>query len=135
MLFATITATEILGLAALTLIITGILQIAGQVLVGLVIFAIGLYLANVTFRIITSSGNYQARVLGQTARIAILTLVGAMALQQMGIASSIVNLAFGLLLGAIAVAIALAFGLGGREVAADQIREWLSAFKQNRPPR
>jgi hypothetical protein len=38
--------------------------------------------------------------------------VGAMALQQMGVATDIVNLAFGLLLGAIAVAIAIAFGLG-----------------------
>lgn len=135
MLFATITATEILGLLSLTLLITGLLAIAGQVLVGLVIFGIGLYLANLAYRVIASSGNYQGRVLAQTARIAILALVGAMALQQMGIASSIVNLAFGLLLGAIAVAIALAFGLGGREVAADQLREWLSAFKQNRPPR
>ena len=53
-----------------------------------------------------------------------------MALQQMGVATSIVNLAFGLLFGAIAVAIALAFGLGGRDIAADQIREWLSSFKQ-----
>jgi hypothetical protein len=66
--------------------------------------------------------------LGQTARIAIIALVTAMALQQMGIASSIVNLAFGLLLGAIAVAIALAFGLGGRDVAGEQVREWLSSF-------
>jgi hypothetical protein len=54
-----------------------------------------------------------------------------MALQQMGIASNIVNLAFGLLLGAIAVAIALAFGLGGREIAAEKIREWLSSFRQD----
>jgi hypothetical protein len=51
----------------------------------------------------------------------------------MGIASSIVNLAFGLIVGAIAVAIALAFGLGGRDVAADQLREWVSSFRQNSP--
>jgi len=44
-------------------------------------------------------------------------------------------LAFGLLLGAIAVGIALAFGLGGREIAADQIREWLASFKQDKTPR
>jgi len=53
-----------------------------------------------------------------------------MALQQMGVATDIVNLAFGLLLGAIAVAIAIAFGLGGRDVASEQIREWLSGFRQ-----
>jgi hypothetical protein len=58
-----------------------------------------------------------------------------MALQQMGIASDIVNLAFGLLLGAIAVAIALAFGLGSRDVAAGQVREWLASFKEDKTPR
>jgi len=53
----------------------------------------------------------------------------------MGIGSDIVNLAFGLLLGAIAVGIALAFGLGGRDIASEQIREWLAAFKQDKTPR
>jgi hypothetical protein len=134
MLFATVAATNILEIAALTTIVTGILVIAGQILGGLVIFAIGLYLANLAFSLITSSGSRQSRILGQTARIAIIALVSAMALQQMGIASQIVNLAFGLLLGAIAVAIALAFGLGARDIAATQVREWLDSFKQDRPP-
>jgi hypothetical protein len=48
-----------------------------------------------------------------------------MALRQMGLANDIVNLAFGLLLGAIAVAGALAFGLGGREMAARKLEEWV----------
>ena len=47
-----------------------------------------------------------------------------MALRQMGLANEIINLAFGLLLGAIAVAVALAFGLGGREIAARTLTEW-----------
>jgi hypothetical protein len=72
--------------------------------------------------------------LAQIARIAIIALVLPMALQQMGIAGNIVELAFGLLLGAIAVAIALAFGLGSRDIAATQVREWLSSFKEDRPP-
>ena len=134
MLFATIAATNVLQIEALTAIISGIVVVSGQILAGLIIFAVGLYLANLAFNLITSSGSRQSRLLGQTARIAIIALVSAMALQQMGIASDIVNLAFGLLLGAIAVAIALAFGLGGREIAATQVREWLSSFKEKRPP-
>ncbi len=134
MLFATVAATNVLQIEALTLIVTGILVIAGRILAGLVVFAIGLYLANLAFSLITSSGSRQSRILGQTARIAIIALVSAMALQQMGIASDIVNLAFGLLLGAIAVAIALAFGLGARDIAASQVREWLASFKNNNPP-
>jgi hypothetical protein len=135
MLFAVVAATDVLQIPALTAIVSGIVLVAGRVLAGLVVFAIGLYLANLAFSLIASSGTRQARLLGQTARIAIIAFVGALALQQMGIGSDIVNLAFGLLLGAIAVGIALAFGLGGREIAADQIREWLASFKQDKTPR
>lgn len=133
-LFAAVAATSVLQLPRLADIVSALLLILGQVLVGLLIFGIGLYLANFAYSLI-DSGNAQSRILGQTARIAIIALVSAMALQQIGIAPNIVNLAFGLLLGAIAVAIALAFGLGGRDVAADQLRDWLSSFKQGRTPR
>ncbi|WP_242072368.1 mechanosensitive ion channel [Microcoleus sp. FACHB-68] len=132
MLLATVAATNILNIVALTAIVTGLVIVAGRILAGLVVFAIGLYFANLAFSLITSSGSRQARILGQIARIAIIALVSAMALQQMGIASNIVNLAFGLLLGAIAVALALSFGLGGREVASQQIREWLAEFKERK---
>jgi hypothetical protein len=130
-LFAAVAATNILNIPALSQIVTGLLVILGRIVVGLVVFAIGLYLANLAFSLITSSGAKEARLLGQAARIAIIALVAAMALQQMGIASDIVNLAFGLLLGAIAVAAALSFGLGGRDIAAEKIREWLASFRQN----
>ncbi|MEG3925442.1 MULTISPECIES: mechanosensitive ion channel [unclassified Microcoleus] len=135
LLFAVVAATDVLQIPALTAIVSGMVLVAGRVLAGLVVFAIGLYLANLAFSLIASSGTRQARLLGQTARIAIIAFVSALALQQMGIGSDIVNLAFGLLLGAIAVGIALAFGLGGREIAADQIRELLASFKQDKTPR
>jgi hypothetical protein len=58
------------------------------------------------------------------ARIAIIIFSAALALREMGIAESIVNLAFGLLLGAVAAAADLAFGLGGRDAAARQVDRW-----------
>jgi len=131
-LFGAVAATEVLQFQALTIIVSGIIRIAGLVLVGLLVFGIGLYLANFAYNLIASSRGSQAEILGQAARIAIIAFAAAMALQQMGIAPHIVNLAFGLLFGAIAVAIALAFGLGGRDVANEQLREWLNDFKQRR---
>ncbi len=129
MLFATVAAVNILNIPALTVLVSGIVVIFGRILAGLIVFAIGLFLANLAFNIISSSGNAQARILAQVARIAIIALVSAMALQQIGVASDIVNLAFGLLLGAIAVAAALSFGLGGRDIARDQVQHWLNSFK------
>lgn len=129
MLVATLTAVDILGIPALQEVVAVILAIAAQVLIGVIVFAIGLYLANLAFNLILASGTAQSRFLAQSARVAILTLVGAMALNRMGIAPNIVNLAFGLILGGIAVAIALAFGLGGREVAKEELRSWVDSFK------
>lgn len=132
MLFASVAAAEVLRFNQLTDIVNGILAVSAQVLIGVIIFGVGLYLANLAFSLIAGSGGRQAQILAQAARIAIIIFVGAMALQQMGIATNIVALAFGLLLGAIAVAIAIAFGLGGRDVAAEQLREWLASFKGDR---
>lgn len=129
-LFGAITATEILGFATLSTIVRAILRISARVLSGVVVFAVGLYFANLAFRLIRNMGGGQANILAQAARIALIALVTAMGLQQMGVATDIVNLAFGLLLGAVAVAIAIAFGLGGRDIASEQIREWLNSFKQ-----
>jgi hypothetical protein len=129
-LFGVVAATDVLALPALTNVVQSLMEVFGQVISSLVVFGVGLYLANLAFSIITSSGSGQARILGHAARIAIIAFVSAMALRQMGVAADIVNLAFGLLLGAIAVAIALAFGLGGRDIAAEQVRNWLSSFRQ-----
>lgn len=41
-------------------------------------------------------------------------------------------MAFGLLVGAIAVAVALAFGLGGREIAGRELEEWLRSVRSKR---
>ncbi|WP_299489064.1 mechanosensitive ion channel [Acaryochloris sp. IP29b_bin.137] len=127
-----IPATDVLQFQPLTGVITELLRILAQVLVGVLVFGIGLYLANMTFNIVSSSGGGQARMVAQAARVAIIALVSAMALQQMGIATNIVNLAFGLLLGAIAVALALAFGFGGMDIAGEQVRKWLNNFESRR---
>ena len=130
MLLAVVSAMDILKIPALTNITQSVLVIAGQILTGLVVVAIGLFLANLAYRLINAAGNRQANILAQAARIVIIVLVSAMGLQRMGIAPDIVNLAFGLSLGAVAIASAIAFGLGGRDVAGEQLREWLTSYKR-----
>ncbi len=129
MLFAAVEASRLLGFVLLVDLVTQFTVFAGQVILGLIIFAIGLYLANLTSKTVLASGAAQAELLALAARVSILVLAGAMALRQMGLANEIINLAFGLLLGAIAVAVALAFGLGGREIAARELEEWLQSVK------
>ena len=129
MLFATVEALRLLGFVVLADLVAEFIQLGGQILLGLVIFAIGLYLAGLAEDLVRSSGTANAGLLGLLARVAVLVLSGAMALRQMGIANEIVNLAFGLLLGAVAVAAAIAFGFGGREIAGRELERWVQEVK------
>jgi hypothetical protein len=132
MLFAGIEALNLLKFELLAEGLAQFTAFAGQVILGLLVFAVGLYLANLAARTIQATGTAQAGLLALAARIAILVLAGAMALRQMGLANEIVNLAFGLLLGAIAVSAALAFGLGGRDIAARELEEWVKTAKSRK---
>lgn len=126
--FATIEAVRLLGFAVLANLVAEFMVFAGHVVLGLVIFGVGLFLANLAAKTVSASSSSQAPLLALAARISITVLAGAMALRQMGLANEIITLAFGLLLGAIAVAAALAFGLGCRELAANAAREWLDSL-------
>jgi hypothetical protein len=124
MLFAAIEASAVLGFDSLATLLVEFLVFAAQVALGLVIIGVGLLLANLAATAIESSQVGEARLLAILARVAILSLAAAVGLRQMGLANEIISLAFGLLLGSAAVAAALAFGLGGRDVARDQLVRW-----------
>ncbi len=102
-----------------------LLVFAGQILFGVVIFTVGLYFANLAFELIDQSKLKSSRQIAWVARVAILVLAATMALHRMGVAPEIVTLAFGLTLGAIAVASAIAFGIGGRDAAKDIVDRYV----------
>jgi hypothetical protein len=125
MLFATIEAVRLLGFDVLAGLVAEFMVFTGHVLLGLIIFGVGLFLANLAGRTIAAASTSQAHLLALAARISITVLAAAMALRQMGLANEIITLAFGLLLGAVAVAAAIAFGIGSRDLAGDVVRRWL----------
>ena len=129
LLFAAIEAFRLLGFALVADLVAQLTVFLGQISLGLIIFAIGLFVANLVADIVRASGSRQANLLALLARVAILVLAGAMALRQMGLANEIITLAFGIVLGAVAVALALAFGLGARDVAAREVGEWVRNLK------
>ncbi len=130
MILAALGATSILRMPALTLVLTQFLNFAWQIVVGLVIFGLGLWLANILVSIIDATDWPQKRLAAIFTRIAVIALSAAMALGQMGLADSIINLAFGLILGGVALAAALAFGLGGRDVAGRELDSWVTAVHE-----
>ncbi len=105
----------------------------GQNFMGLVILSVGLYLSNMAANAIRKSSPVQANTIAVLAKLAIRLLVGAMAIRQMGLANEIVNMAFGIILGAITVAVAIAFGIGGREITARKLAEWSGSMEVKHP--
>lgn len=124
-----ITAVEKLEFVKLSSILRDIFTIVGQITFGLFILAIGNFIATIAYDTLIRS-NSDNSFIATLARFAILGLFLAISLRTMGIANDIVNLAFGLTLGSVAVAFALAFGLGGREAAGKQMEYFLSKFRK-----
>ena len=129
MLVAATEAVRQLNFLVLADLITKFMFFAGDVILGLIILGIGLYLANVAATAVQTSGSAQTNLLALAARVSIIILATAMAVRQMGLANDIINLAFGLLLGAVALAVALAVGLGGRDIAARELDEVIRSIK------
>lgn len=131
MLFATVEAANRLGFSQVSEIVGTFIRFGGDILLGSTILVVGFWLANLAYAAIERTSGPDSNGLARVARVAILGLVAAMGLRAMGIANEIVHLAFGLTLGAVAVAVALSFGLGGREAAGRMMEHWLSRFRKD----
>ncbi len=111
-------------------ILNDIFHISGRVFFGLIILIGGLAISRIATRMVEQSAN--SGIFVPIVRFAIMGIFLAFALHTMGIAESIVNLAFGLTLGAIAVAFALSFGLGGREAAGKQMESFFQNLRDKK---
>jgi hypothetical protein len=127
-LFGVITGVEKLEFESLTNILNIILGMTSKILFGLIILTIGNFISLTVYNIINKGENNQ--LVANIARYASLFLFIFLGLSEMGVGKEIVNLGFGLTLGSVAVVVALAYGLGGREAAGKHMGEILASFKK-----
>lgn len=123
LLFAGIEAMHRLGGDHTAALMIQVTELGGKVIFGTLVIVVGFVLARIIANLVGSStgeGGYAQTVV----KYAIIALFTAIGLTFMGLADQIVMLAFGLILGSIAVASAIAFGLGGRDYAARLLEEW-----------
>ncbi len=125
-IFGIMTAVEKLEFTQLTGILNTVIAFSGKILLGLVILALGNWVANIASNSFSKgTGN---KFVATIIKVSIIAVFLAMGLRTMGLADDIVNLAFGITLGTIAVTIALSFGLGGREAAGKQMKKIINKF-------
>ena len=121
MLAAATAAVNILGIEVISDVFSRVLDFGGGILIGSVILILGNFLGTLAHEKMSAG---KSAGLANIARIAILGLVLAMGLKSMGLADNIVNMAFGFTIGSVAVASALAFGIGGKEAAKSLTDSW-----------
>ena len=119
MLFMAVAATRLLGFPELTAIVETVLEQGASVIFGAVLIAAGVILARVLRGLVAAAaGEGIAPSLVHWLTVGLFVFIG---LKQMNIGGQIVDYAFGAIAVGVAVAFALAVGLGGREVAAKKL--------------
>lgn len=125
-----IAAADKLELGQVQTILNDVFGIAGRIFFGMIILMLGMFVSNIAVKALEKSEGNSYMI--PIVRFATLGIFLAFALHTMGIAESIVNLAFGLTLGAVAIAFALSFGLGGREAAGKQMDHFFTKIRKDK---
>jgi len=135
-LIALVVAFDALGLPAVSEVLRDLLLWLPNLVVALVVLVIGGLAANTVSRLVRGAtaeaelGNPD--FLAKLASAAVWAFAVVVAVNQIGVATTLINTLFMAVVGAFALALGLAFGLGGRDTAADIVRDWHRKAGANR---
>ncbi len=128
MLIVIVAAFNSLGLQVASELFNQVILFIPNIIVSIFVLILGLFLANFTGQVVVTYaknvGVDNADLVGKIAQYAIIIFVVSIALTQMNIGEKILANAILILFGAVCLALALAFGLGGREWASRVIKKF-----------
>ena len=127
--FAVMEGAEILDFKMLSNLTQGLTVFAFRVVLAVVILVVGILVGNWVKQLLQGTAKDKP-FLAKLAKAAIVVFALAVALQNLGIANEIILIAFGLLFGSVAVAAAIAFGVGSRETAGREVEAWVRKMKE-----
>lgn len=133
-LIALVVAFDALGLPAVSEVLRQLLLWLPNVVVAVVVLVIGglaaRALGNVVRGAASEAGLTNANFLSKAAAVVVWAFAIVVAVNQLGIATELVNTLFMAVVGALALGLGLAFGLGGRETAAEILRKWYAKAQE-----
>src|SRR3954464_12648522 len=136
-LITLVVAFDTLGLPAVSNVLQQLLLWLPNLVVALVVLVIGGLAAKALSQLVrgasAEAGFTNPDMLATVARVAVWAFAIVIAVNQIGVAATLVNTLFMATVGTVAVALALAFGLGGRDTAAEIVRGWYERGQQAAP--
>lgn len=131
---AMLVAADALGIDYLGQVFTELLSYVPSVIAAVVIVILGIVLGDFVSALITASTQNLdgGPTLARVGKGGVILLATFMSLQELGVATDIVTTAFAIIFGAVALALALAFGLGTRELAGEVTRRWYEGWRSER---
>ncbi len=130
-------AIEALEVPAAVGLAPAIIRFLPNLLIAILVMVIGWLLANFLAQaLLISIVNAQRSggpVLAAALRWLVLLFAASVALTQLGIAREMILLVFGIAFGGTTLALALAFGLGGRDLARNALESWLRKREEQQP--
>jgi small-conductance mechanosensitive channel len=127
---------SVLGVAGLQEQISRLFQFLPEVFVGILILFLGLMTANFLSRTAllaaVNAGYPSPKILSWSIRFVIWILAISMTLEELGVARETVISAFSIIFGALMLGLAIAFGLGGQDLARKSLEKYLGDTKKEK---
>jgi small-conductance mechanosensitive channel len=132
----TLVGISVLGIPELHEQISRLFQFLPEVFVAILVLLIGAlaatFLSRAALLAAVNAGYRSPQLWSGSIRFVILILAISMALEQIGLAKQTVIAAFSIVFGALMLALAIAFGLGGRDLARRTLERYLGEKKKDK---
>ena len=131
-----VVAINAIGLTVAADLLNTVVLYIPNVIAAMFVLILGIFVASLLKSIVQTAANNagiaQSNLLGKVVEIAVAVFAIAIALQQLNIGARIIELAISVLLGSIGLAVALAFGIGCKDIAAKIMADLLDKIKSKK---
>jgi hypothetical protein len=136
LLITFVVAINAIGLTIAADLLNRIVLYVPNIIAAVFILILGMFVATLLSNIVKTAANNaglsQAKLLGKIVEVVVIIFTIAITLEQLGIAAKIIELTISIVLASIGLSVALAFGLGCRDLAAKFISDLVDSIKSKK---
>jgi small-conductance mechanosensitive channel len=136
LLITFVVAINAIGLTVAADLLNKVVLYIPNIIAAIFILILGMFVASLLKNIVNTgainTGISQANLLGRIVEVIVIVFAIAIALQQLNIRATVIELAISIVLASIGLAVAIAFGLGCKDIAARHMSDWLEKLKSKK---